>query len=376
MIGIALIIWDNLEGGKLEFKYPENISITNEVINRLYVAHSFQEEERHQKDIIEISFHDVLYVSFKSKSSEDPRGFDIFTIILSGPDVVKKSTVTSKFISFARKVFSLRNTDRREYIQENIRDLINEREKIKVLLIGKPGTGKTSIKQVVFEGKNPRLLLEESIEPTFGLNSSAYSWLNLDIGLFDSSGQDFQRLETDIGLRERAFTQTDLVIYVIDFNRWIKNSDEILKEIKMVKNLILDGDYNVILELFFHKTDLIDTRIKQDYYLKIPEIIKMEIDSTIHFTSIHPDNTLSLFDAIYDAISKISPELRSLKKILDEKLESYEKTTVFIFDDENRILAQSFTKDFNYTLINHIQRIAMEMEESFSMMKDDDTVGN
>ncbi len=60
----------------------------------------------------------------------------------------------------------------------------------KILFIGRAGVGKTSIMQVIFEGKDPKNLILFPLVPTRGILSSVYKWMDLELGVFDTSGQE------------------------------------------------------------------------------------------------------------------------------------------------------------------------------------------
>ncbi|TXT67651.1 MAG: hypothetical protein BAJALOKI1v1_30012 [Promethearchaeota archaeon] len=59
---------------------------------------------------------------------------------------------------------------------------------MKLVLVGKAGAGKTSIKQAIFEMRNPDDLIIYPLDPTRGINTSNYSWMDVDINVFDTSG--------------------------------------------------------------------------------------------------------------------------------------------------------------------------------------------
>ena len=62
--------------------------------------------------------------------------------------------------------------------------------KQKIVFVGPPKVGKTTIKQVFFEHISPLSLLDNPLEPSRGINSSVYSTFNIDLGIFDLAGQE------------------------------------------------------------------------------------------------------------------------------------------------------------------------------------------
>ena len=66
----------------------------------------------------------------------------------------------------------------------------------KIVLIGRPEVGKTSIKQVIFEGRTPKELIETPLKPTRGLATSHYNWFDIQCAVFDAAGQNYQQIFT------------------------------------------------------------------------------------------------------------------------------------------------------------------------------------
>ncbi|MCK4380178.1 MAG: 50S ribosome-binding GTPase, partial [Candidatus Lokiarchaeota archaeon] len=60
----------------------------------------------------------------------------------------------------------------------------------KITLIGRAGVGKTSIIKVMFEGENPKDLINNPLEPTRGIIPKIYSWMDIELSIFDTSGQE------------------------------------------------------------------------------------------------------------------------------------------------------------------------------------------
>ena len=77
-------------------------------------------------------------------------------------------------------------------------------KKAKIVLIGPPGTGKTTIKKVYFEMANPLMLLEHTLEPTKGINSCVYSIFDVSLGVFDLAGQENNFRQGYAGIFDRV----------------------------------------------------------------------------------------------------------------------------------------------------------------------------
>ena len=83
----------------------------------------------------------------------------------------------------------------------------------KITLLGPPNSGKTTINDVFFEMANPFKFLNESLEPTKGVNASQFYLFKLELAIFDLAGQEntiwFSK-ETEV------FNGSNLIICVFD----------------------------------------------------------------------------------------------------------------------------------------------------------------
>jgi len=170
----------------------------------------------------------------------------------------------------------------------------------KVIFFGPPGTGKTTIKYVFFEMVSPLKLLKNALDPTRGINSSIYSFFELDLGVFDLAGQ-----ENDVWFNKdnKIFNQTNLIICVLDVNRYLKENMEFIQDvIKLQKDLKLSSCSIAIL---LHKIDLIESLYLRQKLKAISDFLtnekRQDIVSMIYPTSI----TKKYFLETYDVISQL-----------------------------------------------------------------------
>jgi len=229
----------------------------------------------------------------------------------------------------------------------------------KILIIGRAGVGKTSIKQVIFNGKNPKDLILFPLEPTRGIKTSVYSWLDLDLGLFDSSGQELPFLLEDEIEQNKAFNNSDATIYIFDYLLWVEHSEEIYEEIQKIFNIMNSYGTKTKFVIFFHKIDLFNQKIKGMFQLietQIKEHINIPIDFKIFFTSLHPNLIYSLYNAFFGVLSGLSTETSSLKDIIDTAIKDYPTTICFITNQHNNIIVQTMTKDFDTNLIRDLHK--------------------
>lgn len=230
----------------------------------------------------------------------------------------------------------------------------------KILLLGRAGVGKSTLKEIIFEGNNPDELLIHSLAPTRGIETSAYSWLDLELSVFDTSGQELKNLLQDESEQLRAFEGVDMVIYVFDYEIWRSDSQEISDEIKAVNKIIRKITKQAQLILLFHKIDLIPKIIRNNVKIltyQIQSIVNLPIKHSTYFTSIDQEYIYSVHNAFSEIISRFSEKNFSLKKTLDATITNFSECLCYITDYNNSIIVQSKSDDFNINLIYEAYKI-------------------
>jgi len=229
----------------------------------------------------------------------------------------------------------------------------------KILIIGRAGVGKTSIKQVIFDGKNPKDIILFPLEPTRGIDPSVYTWMDLEIGIFDTSGQELPYLLEDEIEQKRTFEKSDAIIYIFDYLLWVDNSEGIYEEIQKIFRIMNSYGTKTKFVIFFHKIDLFNQKIKGMFQLietQIKEHLNIPIEFKIFFTTLHPNLIYSLYNAFFGVLSGLSTETSSLKDIIDMVIKDYPTTICFITNQLNNIIVQTMTKDFDTNLIRDLHK--------------------
>ena len=236
----------------------------------------------------------------------------------------------------------------------------------KLLLLGRAGVGKTTLKKIIFEGEDPNKLLHHSLEPTRGIETSNYSWLDLELSVFDTSGQELDNLLNEVTEQDVAFGNADAVIYIFDYNNWQSNSQEIADEIKEIHKIIRRINKEAKLMVIYHKIDLIPEVIRNNVKIltyQIQSITNLPIKDSLHFTSIDEDYIYSIHNAFSEILSRFSEKTFSLKKTLDASVRDFSKSICYITDYNNGIIVQSKSNDFNINLIYESYRILYHLTQ-------------
>ncbi|MFX1571059.1 MAG: hypothetical protein ACFFCV_22190 [Promethearchaeota archaeon] len=375
VMGLAFFSWDTKMGATLELKFPLGLELTDDLINKIYMTHSYEEELK-KDELIEVTYKDQIILSYCNKAKVTEIGYEIVIIILEEKEKVNLYTLKTKFIEFARNLLSRSGDDRKKYFTEKTNTFLKESLTKKILILGRASTGKTTIKKIVFEGSNPIELLSTPLEPTRGIFPSVHSWLDLKLGIFDSSGQELSYLLENRGDYDHilAFENTDIIIYLFDYPTWVSNFQLIIEDIKIVSHLLKDRSNKARLILFFHKIDLIEEKSRYKTLTNITKKVKDLYDYPIFYTSIYLNMIYSLYNAFYEILSSFSKENVYLKKILDNIIKEYSKTMFFITNLNDSIIVQTNSKDFNTIIINHSHKLIAQLNKTFENMVKNDKI--
>ena len=133
----------------------------------------------------------------------------------------------------------------------------------KIIFVGPPNAGKTTLRKIFFEGEDRSKLLEFGLEPTHG-QESVFLKLSEDIGIFDLAGQENVRwLETE---EKSIFDETKILIVVIDITSPIEDILNFAEKIIEIRNDLTPSSF---IYLLLHKKDLITRDKLTDIKIKI-----------------------------------------------------------------------------------------------------------
>ncbi len=173
----------------------------------------------------------------------------------------------------------------------------NQELESKIVILGLSQSGKTSIRQVIFEGFTPE---STSMNPaTVRINRKLFNLAGSAINLFDVGGQTNYLNEVFQQYQERTFSDVKVVIFVID----ISDAANIMRS-KYYFDLTIDNinklSENAKIFVFAHKMDSVPLNKREPVFQSIKEIFEISDYKNVEMHS------TSIFDeTIWDAMQLI-----------------------------------------------------------------------
>jgi GTPase SAR1 family protein len=158
----------------------------------------------------------------------------------------------------------------------------------KLVLIGPMASGKTTFKRIFFEDINPLQLLKSSLEPTRGVETSAYKLFSETLAVWDLAGQE---IEEWLGNQKDVFDNSKVIVCMLSASDALKETVTFLFRFLKVQLDVAPGTRIFIL---LNKCDLISNidvynrlvNIEQYMSLKHPEFAQVCRRTNIYRTSI------------------------------------------------------------------------------------------
>ncbi|MBD3194052.1 MAG: hypothetical protein GF317_03290 [Candidatus Lokiarchaeota archaeon] len=374
--GLAIFSWDQKMGSVLDVKYPETLKLAPDLTNKIYMTHAY-DQTFEKAELIEINYKEDTIISYCDKSRVPEFGYEVLVLILSEKEKHNLYQLKKKFTEFGKKIFELESKEREEFFLENIDQFYTKSSAKKLLLLGRAGTGKTTIKKIIFEGKNPKDLIYNPLEPTRGISPSVYSWFDLKLGLFDTSGQELEALlNANLDDQKLAFENADIVIYLLDFPLWVAKKNDIIQEIKKIEHIIKENDYSSQVVVFIHKIDLIEDSERESVLEQTRKEFKENLSNSVYFTSIYLKLIYNLYNAFHDLLSTFSEDTGNLRDIIDNEIADISKIMCYITNEKDSIIVQSMSDDFDTYLINHTHKMIAQLTESFENMAKNENIAH
>ena len=238
----------------------------------------------------------------------------------------------------------------------------------KIVFIGKPEMGKTTLKKVIFEGEDPNELILFPLEATIGIKYSIHEFMDSKVSLIDAPGQSLQIILEDEQKQLIVFGDSSAIIYVFDYPTWIADSQDVLDDIRKIYEINKKLESGAKIILFFHKVDLLIKKKIGSMLALIKRQIVNQLDLPeeipIYFTSLHPNLIYTTFNAISNTVSTFSKDTSTLKDFIKKQLKDLSKTSCFVSNNDNNLVIQETTSDFDASLLYYIYEKIYQLAKS------------
>ncbi|MHA1397825.1 MAG: ADP-ribosylation factor-like protein [Candidatus Heimdallarchaeaceae archaeon] len=174
----------------------------------------------------------------------------------------------------------------------------------KVAILGLSQSGKTSIRQVIFEGFAPEATSQNPA--TVRINRKLFNMAGSSINLFDVGGQSNYLNEVFQQYQERTFSDVKAVIFVVD----VSDAANVMRS-KYYFDLTVENVKKISssakIYVFAHKMDVVPINKRNVVLQSIKDIFEIDQieNSEIHGTSIYED---SLWNAMQNVLALIFPK--------------------------------------------------------------------
>ncbi|KAN0099770.1 Gtr1/RagA G protein conserved region domain containing protein [Hyaloscypha variabilis] len=214
-----------------------------------------------------------------------------------------------------------------------------KQKKKKVLLMGKSGSGKSSMRSIIFSNyvaKDTRRL-----GATIDVDLSSVKFLgNLTLNLWDCGGQDAFMENYLSQQRQHVFSNVGVLIYVFDIE-----SRDFDRDLLTYRSIIAAlGQFSPTSSVYIlvHKMDLVVPNQREDIYNDRVALIRSKSDAfaPIPFATSIWDQ--SLYKAWAEIIHDLVPNLDQIEKHLGELGEMIEAEEVLLFERSSFLVVSSW----------------------------------
>ena len=222
----------------------------------------------------------------------------------------------------------------------------------KVLLMGRAGAGKTSMRSIIFANYGAKET--GRLHPTNQVEHSSFRFMgNLMLSLWDCGGQDVFMENYFESQKDHVFRNAMILIYVLSLSAVVAESNlapEAQKEMTYYRNTVeslRQLSPNAKVYVLLHKSDLIAPQDRANVYSKTSDSLKsiasgMQVETFL--TSIWDE---TLYKAWSRIVHSLMPNMDQLEKELGFIAETVEADEIVLFEKSTfLVIANSTRKTF------------------------------
>ena len=221
---------------------------------------------------------------------------------------------------------------------------------------------------MIFEGEDPNELILSPLAATISLKFSIYDYMDTKVSLLDTPGQSLNLLLKDEQKQVITFGDSKAIIYIFDYPSWIKNSQDILDDVRSIYEINKKHEFGAKIILFLHKIDLVLSKkigsMLSFIRRQIISQLALPIEIPIYFTSLHPNLIYTTYNAISNTISDFSEVTLGLKEIIRVVIKDISKASLFISNQEGNLIIQETTNDFDNNILYYLYEKIYQLKKS------------
>ena len=221
---------------------------------------------------------------------------------------------------------------------------------------------------MIFEGEDPNELILSPLAATISLNFSIYDYMDTKVSLLDAPGQSLNLLLKDEQKQVITFGDSKAIVYIFDYPSWIKNSQDILDDVRSIYEINKKHEFGAKIILFLHKIDLVLSKkigsMLSFIRRQIINQLALPIEIPIYFTSLHPNLIYTTYNAISNTISDFSEVNLELKEIIRVLIKDISKASLFISNQEGNLIIQETTNDFDNNMLYYLYEKVYQLQKS------------
>ena len=356
--GMFLIGWDDRLGSVIEAKYPPESEVSENLLLQFLV--SIQNAGSCRTVQIQDENHTVLVLGALPQQAGSTRAFnyDFIVIILDDTETANIGKFRAKLKLDGEKIILASKSAKQELFLNFARQFF-EPPINKIVFMGFPNAGKTSTKMFVFEKAREELLLNTPLEPTLGFEASNYNFFDMNISLFDTSGQELDRW---LDQNEGVLIAADLVVFFFSVQDWTEQQGEVQNYITRL-NAVAQENENASMSIiaFCHKSDQIQGN-PEDFKNDVQAFLQT-LQIPVFFTSIVDGGNQDLIIGTQLILEKFSVFFSSFNERVIPLLKRFNFHPLLIADKYKRIVANFHLNESEFQQIKPFYLALLQIQE-------------
>jgi len=361
MKGVLLVGWDDRVGPMIEFSYPKDNSVDEKKIIEYLIT--IQALSTSNILFFQDSNQSVLIYGIPTKSPND-YNYSYLVVILEENDKIRLESIKNKMRIHGPNILWANGTKKRENFDQFIEDLINPKV-FKIVFMGFPNAGKTSVKRFFFENLKTDAILSSTISPTEGFETNLYDIIDVRISHYDTSGQELQYWFSS---ESNVLLESELVIFFFSVNDWLERKDSVKDYLEKLHTLLEKEKSIKKATIFCHKIDILEQTneksvVLEDFKKEIRDFVE-NMSMKISFTTIKNGGNAELTTGLQEAFLMHSQTIKQIKEIFDYKFSHLNIKPLFLLKSSHSrkyILTKGFKSTQNYNALQ-----SLLFEELFS----------